>query len=388
MDEQIERRFVSDTYRLYDPWSFLSHVFSLRNVIASDIIGYHEMDPENQKSENWFEPDGIFTDKINRAWERLMRDHPVLSINMEDISRRAFTISNFLSEPEFHDSELYAEVFKFVDSEDNLCCPLAVVGSVVIGVGLHRSSRSFSTCERELLARLCDHVTEGWRNVLSLTRICTAAGLSNLVPHMLDRVTNIALIVLSKEGRVRSMTGRAEKLLHAYFPHSRSLWREGLPIELRDWMKREEMKTIKFDELIPRKPRLVERRDEENELAVRFYSDLDHDVLILCEKFDPNVLLSLDCKRLDLHLTDRESEVMTWLIRNKTNPEIAKILGSSSRTVQGQVQSILCKLEMNDRDEAALFARQYAEAIWRQETGAGGKMPRIKTGLHLRSAAD
>lgn len=57
-----------------------------------------------------------------------------------------------------------------------------------------------------------------------------------------------------------------------------------------------------------------------------------------------------------LGLTTRETEVLYWISQSKTNPEIARILGTSRDTVKKQVQSILDRLQVENRMSAAMIA--------------------------------
>jgi DNA-binding CsgD family transcriptional regulator len=56
-------------------------------------------------------------------------------------------------------------------------------------------------------------------------------------------------------------------------------------------------------------------------------------------------------------LTERESQVAFWLAQGKTNREIAAILALAARTVEKHVESILHKLEVENRTTAALAIR-------------------------------
>lgn len=60
---------------------------------------------------------------------------------------------------------------------------------------------------------------------------------------------------------------------------------------------------------------------------------------------------------VDDGLTDREREVLALLADGASNPQIARSLGLSLKTVQNYVSRILDKLQVADRTQAALRAR-------------------------------
>ena len=57
-------------------------------------------------------------------------------------------------------------------------------------------------------------------------------------------------------------------------------------------------------------------------------------------------------------LTEREAEVLEWVAKGKTDPEIAKILGTRPRTIEKHLEHILAKLGVENRTTAALIAIQ------------------------------
>lgn len=59
-----------------------------------------------------------------------------------------------------------------------------------------------------------------------------------------------------------------------------------------------------------------------------------------------------------LGLTTREAEVLFWIARGKSNPEIAAILKNTTGTVKKQVQKILERLGVDSRVNAALRAAE------------------------------
>lgn len=61
-------------------------------------------------------------------------------------------------------------------------------------------------------------------------------------------------------------------------------------------------------------------------------------------------------ERTSRALTTRELEVLAWVCEGKTSTEIASILGVAPSTVRNQIQSILVKLRVNTRAQAAAKA--------------------------------
>jgi DNA-binding CsgD family transcriptional regulator len=57
-----------------------------------------------------------------------------------------------------------------------------------------------------------------------------------------------------------------------------------------------------------------------------------------------------------LMITDRESEVLLWIARGKSNRDIAEILSLSPRTVNKHLEQIYTKLGVENRTSAAALA--------------------------------
>jgi DNA-binding NarL/FixJ family response regulator len=71
-------------------------------------------------------------------------------------------------------------------------------------------------------------------------------------------------------------------------------------------------------------------------------------------------------------LTEREREVLDQLARGRSNREIARELHVSEKTVKTHVSSILAKLGVQDRTQAALYAVRHADPA---EPGPGSRGP-------------
>ncbi len=57
-------------------------------------------------------------------------------------------------------------------------------------------------------------------------------------------------------------------------------------------------------------------------------------------------------------LTDREREILELIARHETNPEIARLLHLSQKTVRNHVSNIFTKLQVSDRAQAIIRARE------------------------------
>jgi DNA-binding NarL/FixJ family response regulator len=110
-------------------------------------------------------------------------------------------------------------------------------------------------------------------------------------------------------------------------------------------------------------------------LAVRsgaagvLYKDVDPDALVRAIRsvHDGHLLLGPEAAGAMLRsagqawggldaLTGREREVLAELTKGRSNREIARVLGVSEKTVKAHVSSVLAKLGVQDRTQAALLA--------------------------------
>lgn len=60
-------------------------------------------------------------------------------------------------------------------------------------------------------------------------------------------------------------------------------------------------------------------------------------------------------------LTPREKDVLRLVMHGKTNKEIAKELGLSTRTAEHHITQILEKLRLTNRTELAIWAHEHLQ---------------------------
>ena len=59
------------------------------------------------------------------------------------------------------------------------------------------------------------------------------------------------------------------------------------------------------------------------------------------------------------HLTPRRFEVLEFVARGLTNPEIAQVMGISTNTVKAHIAGVLETLDLTNRTEAAIALQEY-----------------------------
>jgi DNA-binding NarL/FixJ family response regulator len=121
------------------------------------------------------------------------------------------------------------------------------------------------------------------------------------------------------------------------------------------------------------------------------YKDVDPDALVRAIRavHDGHLLLAPEAAGMLLRsahwtwggldtLTSREREVLAELAKGRSNREIARALGVAEKTVKAHVSSLLAKLGVQDRTQAALLAV-------RQERD--GEFPKLEARVRINAAA-
>jgi DNA-binding NarL/FixJ family response regulator len=110
-----------------------------------------------------------------------------------------------------------------------------------------------------------------------------------------------------------------------------------------------------------------------NGAAGVLYKDVDPDALVRAIRavHDGHLLLASEAAATLLRsdrrapaldaLTGREREVLAELAQGRSNREIARALHVSEKTVKAHVSSVLAKLGVQDRTQAALFAVRHEQ---------------------------
>lgn len=152
------------------------------------------------------------------------------------------------------------------------------------------------------------------------------------------------LLAVNGQGNIRWSTPRATHLVNAATGNDEGL--EAVSDHIREWMKtRDTGRENPFSIHLP----------GEASLQLSFLGTIGADEYLFRitaenRKSDDKIL------RQHFMLTHRESEVLLWIAKGKSNRDIGEILGLSARTVTKHLEQVYVKLGVENRASAALRA--------------------------------
>jgi len=151
-------------------------------------------------------------------------------------------------------------------------------------------------------------------------------------------------LAVDAEGNILWSTPNTHSLLASYGADQQWI-SNTLPIYIAPWLEAGAVEPLLIEDLS--EPLLVKTMDKE----------LAEERLLVIEP--ANKPKEEDLLRDKFELTPRESEVLTWISRGKTNQEIAIILDFSPRTVNKHLEQIFRKLGVENRTTAAAVSLKY-----------------------------
>lgn len=198
-----------------------------------------------------------------------------------------------------------------------------------------------------------DYVTKPIRPKEVLARIAShmqTAKMMNQARSTLDAFGQAALAITPQDGKIVWQTPLAKRWMQQYFYEDANV--EGIytPEKLKQWVAlvAEDIKTgntlqtlVMFKGANRLKLNVADRDSEEQW------------IVLLTEESDE---AQIEALMLTLKLTKRESEVLYWATKGKTNKDIGDILDTSPRTVNKHLEHVFVKLGVETRTAAASLA--------------------------------
>jgi DNA-binding CsgD family transcriptional regulator len=340
-------RFVGEIAAVEQLSEFPVRVLAeLKRLIPCDLIGYNEINSARGQALMVLDPPSLDRSGLEgqRAFQRLAEQHPVLRYHARTGDGRALKISDFLSRDEFHRLDLYAELFRLIGAEDQLAVALPSPPPLVIGLAFNRSRRTFSERDRRLLDLVRPYLAQAHRNAELRSQL---AEMVVLLEGLVD-ATDRAIVLLDQSRTVRRASRRAAALFAAHLGF-RLAEGNSLPARIDAWIACCRRPEALDDNRPTGQPLVVE--GGHRRLVIRFLPRGEigeYDALLLEQARDQTEIGPLS------RLSRREHEVLSWVSRGKTNPQIAAILSVSAGTVQKHLEHIYDKLGVRTRAAAAV----------------------------------
>jgi DNA-binding CsgD family transcriptional regulator len=364
LSEQDYQKVLTFLYGLYNAQSFNEFTTyicgNILNLVAGELPGYVTADFEKRQIIPLSCSPVIpgFDDIVGNHFY----EHPFSQHYAKTLDLRAIKISDFMSREQLLRSEpIYQRYMRYIGMEENMtlsfllpcessnsvCANLNGSSLKVDSIGIFRQDRSFTERDRILLNLLQPHLMQARQTAQSFTQ------LQQTQKKLQDCLETAGSILIGQEGRVHTMTQKAERLLKQYF-HDFEHFSCGLPERLKQWVKyQRSLLTSHNGSLKPLSPLKVEQGNKL--LNVRFAADISKDQYLLFLSEQKRPVLSAELLET-LGLSHREAEVLFLIMDGKTNPEIASALHLSISTVRKHLEHIYFKLGVQTRAAAVVSA--------------------------------
>ena len=195
-----------------------------------------------------------------------------------------------------------------------------------------------------------DYVTKPIRPKEVLARIAShlqTVKLMNQARSALDAFGQAAIAITPKDGRIIWQSPLARKWLDEYFYHEDALSKSNTPEVILNWIQQ----LNKVDKLNEAGQSLnVIKNSGRLTFTLADDSSDEQWIVLLTEESD---LAQIQALTTTFGLTKRESEVLYWAIKGKTNRDIGDILEASPRTINKHLEHVFAKLGVETRTAAA-----------------------------------
>jgi DNA-binding CsgD family transcriptional regulator len=322
---------------------YSDHVLQgLRRMVACEHASYNELDMRERRDRFVIAPLDASAHVMLEvdSFRARISEHPVIA-HYGKIKRSTgwLKVSDFVTRREFRQTGLYHDYYRRVRTEAQIGLMFPSGRGVDIAIALNRASGEFNERERLVLNLVRRHVQVAYERTETFDRA------DKQVALLMAGTTagRIGIAILS-EGRVATINETARAWLHDYFGGANAP--DQVPPELESWLASHDGPSCSSA------PHRVARTVGDRRLTVRAVRCGEEIVLLLEE----DGVAILPATFASLGLSRRESEVLGWVARGKTNPEIGSILAVSPRTVQHHLETIFRKLDVETRTAAVARA--------------------------------
>ena len=341
------QNFAADLYKQQEPAALVSHLLSgLRSIIPTDYNSWKEIAIQPRlRVTATFSPHNLTAAALLPAFQRRFGDHPICNYwRRSGAHTGAFSWADVTTPSAFKSLGLYEEFYRPLGIRHQLAIALETSPSRLIYFALNRTRTPFTEHERQWLAALQPHASQALRHLQERCHLrSTLASFETLI-HTLQQ----GVVCLSPEHRIRWANQRARAFLQTYWrcPSSSPC----LPNPLLAWLLKNYEPGTHTNTV--GKPLTIQH--PHRCLTVRLLIEHNQRYLL----FEEIAVPSAGEPFKKIGLTDRETEVLTWIAQGKSNDETALLLQICPQTVKKHLERIYAALSVSNRTEAALKAHE------------------------------
>ena len=344
---------IQQLYTLDDLDTFGTNALSIvTRLVPNDLPVFHSTHVRTRQITSTFLPNFPgFSPELERAANRYANEHPITQ-HMPQTLTGVYKVSDFVTQEQLHHrAGIYQQFLRPLNTEDQMFLfllhpnPLSWVKLLqseanLIGFALHRPQRNFTERDRTVLNLLRPHLYQAHSNARKYQQLQ-----QNL--HQLQQSLDcLGVVVLDTQGRVRSIAPQVSVWLETYF--EKPTCSQQLPDLLRSWVEYR-VNCLKDPNNLQQAYLPLRIQQAQRELVIRLVIEPPGDrYLLMFEERDLYLLNSLAM----LGLSDRETEVLYWMIQGRDNKAIASQLSIHPGTVRKHLEHIYHKLDVESRTEA------------------------------------
>ncbi len=355
-DIQLLNQCIQQIYALHDFDTFRVEALSIvHRLVPNDFCSFYSTNIQSgQISDILFHNFNGYTPEMERIVDQYFDEHPIVK-NMPQTLSGVHKISDFISQQELHALEgLYQQYLGTMGIEDQIVffippanardLQFTEIVPTLDGFALHRPQRNFTERDRQILNLLIPHLFQASANVRHYSQ------LQQKLERRQQYLDHLGLVIIDVDGGVISIAPLAITWLETYFQKPTSYFK--LPDNLWSWIQCQVNYSIdRLDSNRSCLPLRIQQHDRE--LIIRVIVEpTREEYLLLLEERTISSLISLEL----LDLSQRETEVLFWVMRGKDNKTIASQLNISISTVRSHLEHIYSRWGVKSRTEAIALA--------------------------------
>jgi DNA-binding CsgD family transcriptional regulator len=334
---------IGEIYSSRDMESFYSVLFhSIKKLVPCEHCSFNDIRPNPTRFIQIIPASQDHEHVIKQnivVLNNYLHEHPLLlHYNSDNVVKT----TDIASKDHFKTTTLYNEFYRHLETETQILFSVPLSYEIVFFVVMSRHNRDFSERDRLILTLLKPHCVNALRNVTEQSRLTLERDLLRKGAEAQRQ----GAVLCNQDGIIIGVSELAREFCSKYFGVDISE-DSSLPEAFVRWFASEACAGIlqMCPERVERECFIVEK--DGKLLTIKLLNDVTSDDFLLCmNESDPTTLFQ---SIQQYGLSPRETEVVHWLAKGKTNIEIAVILKISRRTTEKHLEHIFAKLGVETR---------------------------------------